>query len=426
MAARIALCSLLLLSATQGRSETYFKPGESFKDCPDCPEMVVVPAGSFIMGSPEGEPEHDGSAEPQHQVTFNKPIAVARFPITFMEWDACVRGGGCGGYKPEDAGWGRGERPVINVNWDDAKSYNTWLSRKSGSTYRLLSESEREYVTRASTTTPFWWGKAITPDDANYNGKYTYAGISQKGEYRVQTVPVWTFQPNAWGLYQVHGNIWEWVEDCWHDNYKGAPVDGTAWTAADVCKRRVVRGGAWDRIPQTLASAYRMSFSATYRFNMIGFRVAKSETRGLFAVPPRAAPPLTRVQAPVAAPARGGPTVSLVSSPMPIEREGHVDGWKKLDDGNLALSGWGLWQPESGSKMMMNTNLPVEKVTIRTASRPDVVTELKDQRLANSGFELIVQVNKAVPRPESEKVCLWTDDPEFGRRRLHDWALCSD
>ncbi len=381
-----ALVSLLVFCATESKSEAYFNPGAGFKDCPECPDMVVVPAGSFIMGSHAGEPGHDASEEPQHKVEIGKPFAAGRFPVTFAEWDACVKARGCGGYAPEANGWGRGNRPVINVSWNDAIAYISWLSWKSGRPYRLLSESEREYVTRAGSETPFWWGAAITTDQANYNGTHGYAGSSLKGENRAKTVPVSSFQPNAWGLYQVHGNIWEWVEDCWHDNYNGAPSDGTAWTAGASCRRHAVRGGAWDRIPQTLTSAYRMSFSTSYRFNAT-------------------------------------PTVSLVSSSMPVEREGHVDGWKKLNDGNLVLSGWALWQPETG-KMMVHTTLPVERMTIKTVARPDVVTALGDPHLANSGFELTVYLDRAKPKPETEEVCLWTQDPKYGRRRIHSWALC--
>lgn len=417
-----ALISLLLFCATQSKAELYFKPGEGFKDCPECPEMIAVPAGSFIMGSRVGEPGHDASEEPQHKVTIAKPFAVGRSPVTFAEWDACVKGKGCGGYTPDDNGWGRGDRPVINVSWNDAMAYISWLSRKSGRPYRLLSEPEREYVTRAGSATSFWWGAAITTDQANYNGAHDRAGSSQKAENRAKTVPVWSFQPNAWGLYQVHGNIWEWVADCWHGNYKGAPSDGSAWTGEASCSRHAVRGGAWDRIPQTLTSAYRMSFSTSYRFNAIGFRVAKSETRGVFAAA-RAAPAASQAQA--AGPGSGGPTVSLASSPMPVERQGEVDGWTKPDDGKLVLWGWGLWQPETGSKMMVNTNLPVESMTIKTVARPDVVKVVGNPYLANSGFELTVQLDRAKPKPKIAEVCLWTEDARFGGRRLNNVALCS-
>jgi formylglycine-generating enzyme required for sulfatase activity len=149
-------------------------------------------------------------------VTLARPFAVGRFAVTFDEWDACAADGGCNGYKPEDKGWGRGRRPVIEVSWDDAKAYVAWLSKTTGKTYRQLSEAEREYVTRAGTTTPFWWGNSISTSQANYDG------TSVNGEYRQQTLPVGSLQPNPWGLYHVHGNVWEWVEDCNHGSYSGA------------------------------------------------------------------------------------------------------------------------------------------------------------------------------------------------------------
>ena len=170
------------------------------------------------MGSPASEKERNSDEGPQHRVTFARQFAVGKFAVTFDEWDACVGDGGCNGHRPEDEGWGRGKRPVINVNWDDAKAYVAWLSRKTGKTYRLLSEAEREYVARAGTTTPFWWGSTISTSQANYDGNSTY-GSGSKGEYRQKTVPVDSFQPNPWGLYQVHGNVWEWTEDCYKDSY---------------------------------------------------------------------------------------------------------------------------------------------------------------------------------------------------------------
>jgi formylglycine-generating enzyme required for sulfatase activity len=248
--------------------------GESFKDCPDCPEMVIAPAGSFTMGSPDSEPERYSVEGPQHKVTISTPFAVGKFAVTFAEWDACVAAGGCGGYKPSDSGWGRGDRPVINVSWDDAKAYAGWLSTKTGKSYRLLSEAEREYVTRAGTATPFWWGSSITPDQANYDGNYVYAGGS-KGEYRQRTLPVKSFKPNPWGLYQVHGNVWEWVQDCWVDSYKDAPSDGSARATGD-CARRVLRGGSWGDYPRNLRSAYRFRFSPDSRYNYLGFRLART------------------------------------------------------------------------------------------------------------------------------------------------------
>jgi formylglycine-generating enzyme required for sulfatase activity len=162
---------------------------------------------------------------------------------------------------------------VINVSWDDAKAYVAWLSRKTAKTYRLLSEAEREYVTRAGTTTPFWWGSSISPSQANYNGTYTYGGGS-KGESRHKPVAVDVFEPNPWGLYQVHGNVREWAEDCWREEYSGGPSDGSAQTSGD-CTRRVVRGGSWDRPPGFLRSATRYKHS-TVRDNSFGFRLARA------------------------------------------------------------------------------------------------------------------------------------------------------
>lgn len=169
--------------------------------------------------------------------------------------------------------------PVVCVNWDDAKAYATWLSRKTGKTYRLLSEAEREYVTRAGTTTPFWWGSAITPKEANYDGSAEpYKGGGSKGEYRQRTVVVDSFAPNPWGLYNVHGNVWEWTEDCRHETYHGAPADGSAWTAAcSDFRRRVSRGGSWGNFPLLLRSAARvLGGSSVLRHYGLGFRLART------------------------------------------------------------------------------------------------------------------------------------------------------
>jgi formylglycine-generating enzyme required for sulfatase activity len=252
-------------------------PGESFRDCRDCPEMVVVPAGSFLMGSPEEDPDGLVYEMPQHRVTFTEPFAVGRFAVTFAEWDACVADGGCEGYEPSDQGWGRGNRPVINVNWDDVKAYAQWLTKKTGKHYRLLSEAEREYVARAGTATPFWWGSTISTNQANYDGNYVYVGGGRKGEFRRKTLPVETFKPNPWGIYQVHGNVWEWVEDCRHLNYTGAPSDGSAWTEGD-CTAHVLRGGSWSDDPIDLRVCYRSINYPVERYNNYGFRVARALT----------------------------------------------------------------------------------------------------------------------------------------------------
>src|SRR5262249_29966614 len=159
---------------------------DRFKECEACPEMVVVPVGGFVMGSPDHEVERSADEGPRHRVTLANPFAVGRFAVTFEEWDACVAAGGCKGYRPSDSGWGRGRYPVINVTRDDAKAYLGWLSDITRRTYRLPSEAEREYVTRAGTTTPFWWGATISPAQANYNGYSTY-GYGPTGEFRQRT-----------------------------------------------------------------------------------------------------------------------------------------------------------------------------------------------------------------------------------------------
>jgi formylglycine-generating enzyme required for sulfatase activity len=256
--------------------ERALNPGDSFKECDRCPELVVVPAGKLTMGSPRHEPDRSPEEGPQHTVIFAKPFAVGRFAVTFEEWDACVAAGGCDGHVPSDEGWGRGRRPVINVSWYDAKAYVAWLSRSTGVDYRLLSEAEWEYVARAGTTTPFWWGASLSTVRANYNGSVVSAANSA-GEYRRETVPVNTFEPNPWGLYQVHGNVYDWVEDCFNETYQGAPSDGSAWTTGDY-HRRGHRGGSWFSNPWALRSAARnRNFSLT-RFDFIGFRVARSLT----------------------------------------------------------------------------------------------------------------------------------------------------
>jgi formylglycine-generating enzyme required for sulfatase activity len=240
--------------------------GQSFHDerdghlCPLCPEMVVVPSGSFTMGSPDNERDRY-SDEVQIPVAIRNPFAVGRYAVSFAEWDACADDGGCTGERPKDGGWGRGIRPVINISYDDAKSYADWLSRKTGKTYRLLSESEREYVTRAGTTTPYWWGSSISSAQANYRSDKTLA--------------VNSFKPNPWGLYDVHGNVAEWTEDCWGDSNSGNPGDGSARTRGD-CSRRVVRGGSWISGAEQLRSAARDRRASVSGYDDVGFRVAKT------------------------------------------------------------------------------------------------------------------------------------------------------
>ena len=206
-----------VLSADRERA---LKPGDSFRECAkDCPEMVVVPAGEFMMGSPPGEKGRYDNEGPQHPVTIKRPFAVSKYEVTFADWDACVSVGGCPQEgRADDSGWGRGNRPVIDVSWDDAKAYVAWLSRMTGKPYRLLTEAEYEYAARAGTTTAYPWGDEIGENNANCNG----CGR----EWLRQTAPVGSFAPNAFGLHDMLGNVWVWVEDCYHATYDGAPPDG--------------------------------------------------------------------------------------------------------------------------------------------------------------------------------------------------------
>jgi formylglycine-generating enzyme required for sulfatase activity len=259
-----------------GEETRWFRPGAGktdwFRDFADAPEMVIVPPGSFLMGARDGE--GDDEERPQHKVTIARPFAVGRFAVTFDEWEAAYGRGGVK-HNPGDEGWGRGRHPVINVSWEDATAYVGWLSRETGKSYRLLSEAEWEYCCRAGTATPFWWGPSISTSQANYNGNYSYGGGS-KGEYRERTVPVDSFAANPWGLYQVHGNVWEWCEDCLHKDYSGnPPSDGSVWPGGDP-SFRVLRGGSWDNNPLDLRSANRDRDHPDYRNDIIGFRVART------------------------------------------------------------------------------------------------------------------------------------------------------
>jgi formylglycine-generating enzyme required for sulfatase activity len=261
-------CDGAQIEITVGQNERRcLKPGagktEQFKDCPSCPDMVVVPSGSLTMGSPELEPQRSRD-ETQVQVSIAAPFAVGKFAVTYENWVACFADSVC--KWPPDENWGRGKQPVINVSWGDAKVYTGWLSLKTGKSYRLLSEAEREYVTRAGTTAAYWWGSSIKPTQANYKG----GGSSDS-----RTMPVDSFEANPWGLYNVHGNVWEWVEDCWVESHAGNPANGSARTDGN-CATRVVRGGSWYSIPEYLRSASRYGRNVGESLNYLGFRVART------------------------------------------------------------------------------------------------------------------------------------------------------
>ena len=277
------------VKALVGSEMRCLEPGagktEWFKDCDTCPEMVVVPSGTFAMGSPKDEAERI-IGEDQVQITITKPFAVGRFAVTRQEFLAFVtaRGhktdSGCtvhtgSEWKPmsernwSSPGFTQADRhPVVCVNWNDAKAYVAWLSSVTGKSYRLLSDPEREYVARAGTTTPFWWGSSITPVQANYDGNYAYNG-GAKGKWRQATVAVDSFAANPWGLYNVHGNVFEWTEDC------GKYGDGTAQVGTD-CILRVMRGGAWSVQPGGLRAAVRIGINPANRNSGLGFRVART------------------------------------------------------------------------------------------------------------------------------------------------------
>jgi len=236
--------------------------------------MVVVRAGQLVEGSPPSEVGRSINEGPQHQVTINSYFAVARFETTFAEWDSCVTEGGCE-YSPSDRGWGRAQHPVIGVSWLDVQQYVIWLSKRTGVKYRLLTEAEWEYAARGGTTTAFSTGETITGDDANFDARYTY-GDGHKGEYRKHATRVGTFNSNAFGLYDMHGNVWEWVQDCWHKDYTEVPQEGTGSPYKCNERARVLRGGSWVDTARNLRSAHRNRNVPEYRHPTVGFRVARA------------------------------------------------------------------------------------------------------------------------------------------------------
>ncbi len=270
----ICIGVLILLSlplwSQQDTGDRAPSPGETFQDCAECPKMVVIPSGSFTMGSSRGEAGHEDHEEPLHRVRIDYQFAVGVYEVTFAEWYACLDAGGCGNYIPDDMRWGRGHRPVIHVSWDDAQSYVRWLSARTGKPYRLLSESEWEYVARAGTETAYSWGDSVGENRAN-------CGSCGSQWDAKMTAPVGSFAANGWGVYDMHGNVMEWVQDCWNYGYEGAPADGSAWESG-YCDRRTFRGGSWCTKTRGSRSAYRYEISTDDRSFIcgLGFRVARS------------------------------------------------------------------------------------------------------------------------------------------------------
>ena len=257
--------------------------GQVFRDCPECPEMVVLPRGDFIMGSTEGPDE-----QPLRRIRIHYPLAVGRFEVTFDEWDACIAAGGCS-YRPEDEGWGRGRFPVVNIGWDDAQHYLRWLSRRTGKVYRLLSESEWEYAARAGRSNSYWsFGDdpGLLAEYAWYWGNSDLEGPSinalKRGLLPTRMPhPVGQRQPNAFGLYDMHGNVREWVQDCYQPDYANLPANGDA-LETDACRQRVLRGGSANSEAKQTRSAARESNLPLLGPGMrlvafhTGFRVART------------------------------------------------------------------------------------------------------------------------------------------------------
>jgi formylglycine-generating enzyme required for sulfatase activity len=259
--------------------------GSTFRDCAACPEMVAIPAGQFMMGTsaPGGAPASSDES-PQHGVTIAKPFALGRFEITLDDWKACVSDGGCS-TKPSDKGDER--RPVTKISWDDVeRQYLPWLSRKTGRAYRLPTEAEWEYAARGGASAPAGQKFGFGNDESRICEYGNSADLSAK-EARggwiessckdgfAETAPVGSLKPNSLNLYDMHGNVWEWVQDCWNGNYQNAPSDGSAWTKGN-CSLRVIRGGSWAAEVNGLRSADRGWNRPNAGSNTIGFRVARS------------------------------------------------------------------------------------------------------------------------------------------------------
>ena len=236
-----------------------------FRDCPDCPELVEIPAGAFERGSPSNERGHQASEGPITRVRIGRGFALGRYPVTFAEWDECVRQGACK-HKPNDRGWGRGTGPVFYVNWKDTRDFLAWLTSKTGKAYRLPSEAEWEYAARAGTATAYPWGDDAGRKMANCRG------CSEEPSDR--TRPVGSFPPNRFNLFDMHGNVWQWVADCWNASYGGAPADGSPRLSGE-CDKAVVRGGAWGLGPEDIRSARREGDNKELRSGRRGFRVAR-------------------------------------------------------------------------------------------------------------------------------------------------------
>ena len=270
----VALALFALVAATAAAARA-----ESFQDCETCPEMVVVPPGEFIMGSPDSEDGRYDNEGPQHTVRIGRAFALGVREVNLAEWDACVADAGCARFDRE---LGDGAAPAILVSWLEAKEYVGWLSRKTGRPYRLASESEWEYAARAGTSAARFWG-----EDPDRGCEYANAHDLTSREENLQfvwahhdcddgsagTAPPGSLAANDFGAHDMLGNVAEWVEDCWNDSYAGAPEDGSAWQSGN-CKSRILRGGSWRNGPRVVRSAFRIRSGIGYHGHDIGLRVA--------------------------------------------------------------------------------------------------------------------------------------------------------
>jgi len=256
------LFALTVTAFHQAQAEDKFTSPSLFQDCATCPKMIVLPAGSFIMGDNQGAKYE----RPAHKVTIEKSFALGQYEITFTQWEACAQEQACKA-APDDHGWGKGSNPIINLTYGDINDYVIWLSKKTKQKYRLPSEAEWEYAARAGTTSAYWWGDEVGENNANC--RRCASKWSGKG-----SAPVGSFKANPWGFYDMNGNAWEWIADCWTPNYTNAPNTSTARTDGN-CKEPVTRGGSWYYFPKLSRSAYRYKNPVNVFSYNISFRVAR-------------------------------------------------------------------------------------------------------------------------------------------------------
>jgi len=236
--------------------------------------MVTIQPAAFIMGSPRDEARRDSNEGPQREVVIPAAFEIGKYEVTFNDWNTCVTGGGCRGYRPDDGGWGKGRRPVINISWNDTQSYLKWLNKVTGLRYRLPTEAEWEYVARGGMNAPFSTGNSIDSSQANFNGEHPY-GEDRKGTYRRKTLSVGSFESNKLGVYDIHGNVYEWVQDCWSPNHVDAPRDSRARQDGD-CNYRIMRGGSWVTHGYQMRASKRLRYTKDYRYDDYGFRIART------------------------------------------------------------------------------------------------------------------------------------------------------